>query len=922
MIDIKHVVTVGVDDDTRDMYESYIDEIHGRLPVSPEHSKAALKALMNLLISLEENKTIARSYDSLPSFFITHRMLYMKLYDYLSDQKLTGEQIDGFLFSGQPAPLKSVPDFVEFTASQITSVFETLQPYLEADDDVERFSRVINLYRDFLKKHNDAEAMVELVHQFAGFADKIYLAGYKKAQDGWGGKLDLDADVYPVFFKDIIREEIQPYGFSEYVVDFLFDRIKEVGEAETALPDLYEFMQSIRQDSGLVSAIQKLDAQLNSEITKTIGLIEQQKGESLSKNARTRVIRELTAYENLEGIVYYFFDERRLRHIMTQTGNEGFIRFTLELIRDYKPKTKHLVMYALGKLLLAPESQVKLNEDLMRMVCGNFKLNVEAVYSEAVMGNLPPQYRSRIPDLEIRFFLNRMMTNTTSLEGFEAVQQRFRHYLTKQDDFPLIHEIFIERAAENRHAAALMSFYIAALLMNDLGDVVSDQIIRVLAGRLALTYSFTRRILLFKEVKKLRYEYDGTHGGRETLYYNGFDRQHLAVPDAEKHKPLKDRTFDEQWIILYHYINNRELMYALKLLDEQMLFDYILSKPNHQDELQAARMDLREKVYKIIDDKFLDMLTNEDEQQKRLSESRGEFPVAYYGKYEKIRSIIIAQFISSGWDVEVHELRRKGKRPFIRMTQTDLLRSIKNIDAQRILEQYEYKEARENIDIQTLRKQADQRAQMLGFVNRMVGDEVKAQMKLLGLSDEALALLSYASTKLRSSELRVELGVRQLVERLKKDLGQPIPAEPLPLDAVLERCFAGQYGKIDVKVTKKDKEGRPLIDPETGEEAEKTYTIAPDKFPDYLARAREEVRALDKDSLYRMFYLITLHSIIAETSGSMAFIQEALMTNKYVVAADGLKQQALENQEVLEYARIKMDLFHQLAAYEIQPAYA
>jgi hypothetical protein len=922
MIDIKHVVTVGVDDDTRDMYESYIDEIHGRLPVSPEHSKAALKALMNLLISLEENKTIARSYDSLPSFFITHRMLYMKLYDYLSDQKLTGEQIDGFLFNGQPAPLKSVPDFVEFTASQITSVFETLQPYLEADDDVERFSRVINLYRDFLKKHNDAEAMVELVHQFAGFADKIYLAGYKKAQDGWGGKLDLDADVYPIFFKDIIREEFQPYGFSEYVVDFLFDRIKEVGEAETALPDLYEFMQSIRQDAALVSAIQKLDAQLNSEITKTIALIEQQKGESLSKNARIRVIRELTAYENLEGIVYYFFDERRLRHIMTQTGNEGFIRFTLELIRDYKPKTKHLVMYALGKLLLAPESQVKLNEDLMRMVCGNFKLNVEAVYSEAVMGNLPPQYRSRIPDLEIRFFLNRMMTNTTSLEGFEAVQQRFRHYLTKQDDFPLIHEIFIERAAENRHAAALMSFYIAALLMNDLGDVVSDQIIRVLAGRLALTYSFTRRILLFKEVKKLRYEYDGTHGGRETLYYNGFDRQHLAVPDAEKHKPLKDRTFDEQWIILYHYINNRELMYALKLLDEQMLFDYILSKPDHKEELQAARMDLREKVYKIIDDKFLDMLTNEDEQQKRASESRGEFPVAYYGKYEKIRSIIIAQFISSGWDVEVHELRRKGKRPYIRMTQTDLLRSIKNIDAQRILEQYEYKEARENIDIQTLRKQADQRAQMLGFVNRMVGDEVKAQMKLLGLSDEALALLSYASTKLRSSELRVELGVRQLVERLKKDLGQPIPAEPLPLDAVLERCFAGQYGKIDVKVTKKDKEGRPLIDPETGEEAEKTYTIAPEKFPDYLGRAREEVRALDKDSLYRIFYLITLHSIIAETSGSMAFIQEALMTNKYVVAADGLKQQALENQEVLEYARIKMDLFHQLAAYEIQPAYA
>lgn len=917
MIDIKHVLTVGVDDNTKEMYDPYIDELQSRLQLDPSTAKAALKALMNILISLEENKDFGGGYDSLPSFFITHRIMYMKLFNHLVSLGFNGEQVDDFLFHGKTLPIDH-PSFIQEFGQEIVSVFGMFQPYLDADDDVDRFSKVVHLYTRFLTSVKDVAAMVKLIHRFSRFADKIYLAGYKKAQDGWGGKLDLDQDVYPVFFKDIIREELHGFGFSEYVVSFLYDRLKEVGEAETVLPDLYEFMGVLTGSDQLSRTIKSADDVLAAEIAKTINLVEEQKGETLSRTARNRVIRELTAYEQLEGLVYYFFDERRLRKIMTDTHNEAFVDSALKIIGGYPPKHKHLVMYALGKLLLAPGSQLKLDEQTLTMVCSNFKSDVDTIYSEEVMNNLPAQYRQKVPDLEIRFFLNRMMTNTPTLDGFEDVQRKFRHYLTKQDDFPLIHEIFIERAAEDRHAAALMSFYIAALLMNDLGDVVSDQLIRVLAGRLALTYSFTRRINLFKEVKKLRYEFDGSHAEKETLWYNGFDRQKWAVPENEKGKPLKDRSFDEQWIIMYHYINNRELMYALQMIDEEVLFEHVPNK----DEVKAARADLREKVYKIIDDKFLDMLTNEDEQQKHLAESRGEFPVAYYGKYEKIRSIIIAQFLASTWDVEVHELRRKGKRPYIKITQTDLLRSIKNTDAKRILEQYEYKEARENIDVNTLRKQADQRAQLLAFVNRALGEDVRALQRLFGLSDDSLALLSYSSTKLRNTELRVELGVRQLVERLKADLGQPIAAEPLKLEEILKECFEGRYGKVDVKVIKKDKSGRPMIDPETGEEAEKTYTITQEKFPEYLEASRKEVFALEKHALYRIFYMITLHSIVAETAGSMAFIQEALGTNKYVVAADGLKQQALENHEILDYARIKMDMYHQLSIFELQPAFA
>lgn len=317
-----------------------------------------------------------------------------------------------------------------------------------------------------------------------------------------------------------------------------------------------------------------------------------------------------------------------------------------------------------------------------------------------------------------------------------------------------------------------MSFYILAWLAHDIGDVFPEQLIKVLAGRLSLTYSFTRRINLFLEIKKLRYEFDGSHGDKETLYYNGFDKQHVEIPEKEKHTPLKDRPFDEQWIILYHFINNKELQQSLRLIDEQVLFDYIYSNPNHtSDELNEARMELRGKVYKILDDKFLDLISNEEDHDKRVAESKGEFPAAYYGKYEKVRSLLIAQFLASTWDVEVYELKRKGKKPLIKMTQTELLRSIKNIDVNRVLEQYEYKEARENIDVNTLSKQAEAREQLLGFINASVREEARNIQRLNGLSDEAIALLSYSSTKLRSNELKVELGVKQLVERLKADLG-------------------------------------------------------------------------------------------------------------------------------------------------------
>jgi len=917
MIDKKHILTVGVDDATKAIYDSYIDQVSEKLLGDQKNGKSALKSLMNILISLEENKGVKKGYDSLPSFFITHRIMYMKLFDYLAAQGHAVEEIDNFIFKDQAIKLTSNTEFIDHFGEAICDVFSLFKDFMEADDDVDRFSKVIRLYTGYLKTKDDVAEMIELVQQFSDLSDEIYMEGYKKANDGWGGKLDLDQVVYPLFFKSIIRTKIEPYAFSGHVTDFLYDRLKEVGEAETVLPDLYEFSLSLKTDKTLAKTLKKADETFQAELEKTIALVESEKGEKLSAASQTKLGKELTAYETLEGVIYFYFDERRLKKIMTDTKNASFFEETMALVKNVPPKTRHLVMYAFGKLLLAPNSQIKLSSPLIKQFCESLKLDIDTINSEAAMNNLPAQYRQRVPDLEFRFFLNRIFSNLGNLDGFDKIEAQFRDFIVNQSELPLIHEIYIERAAEKRHASALMSFYIAALLTQELGDVMPNQIIKVLAGRLSLTFSFTRRIYLYREIKKLRYEYDGTHTGKECLYYNGFDRQDREVSAKEKSTPLKDRPVDEQVVILYHVINNRELGRALQLIDEHVLYDYILSKEHTDKDLDTARGDLRGKVYKIVDDKFLDLFSDEEENKKRELEDRGEFPTSYYMKYEKIRSILIAQFLSSAWDVEVAELKRKGKRPMIKMSQTELLRSIKNIDTQRVMEQYEYKEARETIDVDTLRKQVEAREQLLSFLNQASKNEIANIQKIHRLTDEALALLSYSSTKLRSNELKVELGIKQLVERLKADMGIIAAREPLPLDIICKDCFAGKYGKVDVKVIKKDKSGKPLIDPETGEEAEKTYTITTEKFPEYLESFRREVAEMEKNALYKVFYTITLNSIIAETFTSLTFIKEALATNKYVIAADGLKEQAIENHEILDYARIKFDMANQLAPYEI-----
>ncbi len=916
MIETRQIFSVGVQPEIKSVYDEYIVRLEEALSRAEKPSKNALKALMNILISLEE-KMPAKKAENLHSLGITMRLMYMQLYDYLSAQNVPDGEIDEFVMRLKQVSLNEPEKFIEHFRFRAVAVFGIFKPFLEADDDVDRFSRAVDQYAAFLAKKRDVTAWAQFITRFADFCDALYPMGYKKANDGWGGKLDLDADVYPAFFRRIIQQEIEPFGVSDYIADILYDRLKEVGEAETVLTDLYDFIESMNRDSSLRDTIVNLDRQLIDSYEQSMKDVPH-KEDNRTDPMKNLILKTQPAYEWIEGAIYFYFDDRKLSRIMDKTKTDSYRAVFLNRIRAFPPKTIHFTMYAFGKLLQAPETKIRLNNQTIAMFCEELRRNIETVYSQEVLDNLPAMYRQRIPDLEIRFFLNRIMTNTTSLDGFEAVQNRFREYLVDQSQLPLIHEIFIERAAEKRHASALMSFYIAALLKEELGDVVPDPILKTLAGRLSLTYSFTRRFNLFKELKKLRHEYDGTHEGRETVYYNGFDRQEKKPSEKEKHTPLKDRPVDEQLTILYHILNNRELQWALRLIDEEVLFDYILTRKDHEKDLQEARMELRGKVYKIIDDKFLDLFTDEEESEKRTLENQGVFPVAYYGKYEKIRSIMIAQFIASGWDMEVYELKRKGKRPMIRMTQNELLRSIRNIDRNMIMEQYEYKVARENIDVASLRKQTEAREELLGFVNQASKNEVATIKAVHRLSDEAIALLSYISTKLRNQELKVELGIKQLVERLKSDLGHGVNREPLPLDAISADCFKGRYGKIDVKVIKKGKDGKPLIDPETGEEAEKTYTITQGSFPEYLNPARDEILNLDKKALYRIFYLITLNSIIAETFTSLTFIKEALDTNKYVVAADGLKEQAIENAELLDYARIKFDMSKQLEPYEIR----
>ena len=910
MAELIDILKLGLSQENEDAYNDYAAKAV-ELQAQNGSSTEAIAALSNLLTRVSNNQPISEFFQTTGDFSITYRILYLRAYDVLRKMGCRLEQINAVLTNCSIVPISNKEDLIDALRTLLHGTFAMYQPFLDADDDVDRFNRVIDRYAEFCKEQGRLPNFIRLFYRFARFGDKIFIAGFRKDSDGWGGKLDLDDDVYPAFFLPIIFEETEPLGFSEIIGEILYVRLKEVGNAESVFPELDIFIEHLHNDAKLRALIQKAENQLKEAVDQKLRR-EIEAGKEVTESAIIRQMKSTALFENIEGIIYSVFDSGWLYRVMEKTGCENLFPKAVELLQTYSPKRRHFLNYALGKLLGARDSQLKPTEQSIAEIYSQIHQNLETMFGQEVMENLPEHYRQKVPDLETRFFLNRVLSNTTTLAGFAEIQERYRKYLVEQLDFPIIHEMFIERASESRHASAYMSFYMAALLSAELGDLMPEEVIKFLANRLSLTYSFTRRFRLFNEIKAIKYEYEEKEEGREYLYYNGYDLQNEENPDASIQ--LKTRSIPEQLLILYHLINNKELLYALTLFNESHLFGV---KDQSAQVYDDARMDLRGKIYSIIDDKFLDLFSDADDEKKKQDLAAGKFPIDYYMKYEKIRSILIAQFLGSSWDMEVWHLRRKGKAPFLKMSQNDLLRSIKHINSNSIREQYEYKEARENIDAEGLRKQTQDRRELLNFMNNLLKFEVESLEKVYGLNSDAMALLSHTSTKLRSEELKLEAGIKQLVSRLKADMGILENHEPLPLHSIFKRCFDGKYGAYDVKIIKRDKEGNPKIDPETGEDAEKTLTITETEFPELLNSSREKILSLDKHALYHIFYLITLYSIVAETRGSMAFIHESLESNKYVLAADALKEQALENHEMLEYAKMRMEVAKQLAPFEI-----
>lgn len=906
---MKDVLVLGLNSEHGPIYEEQIEKLTAALRIVDDKKQDGFKSLMNYLLTLED----PQNGMSINDFGVTNRCAYLAIYKALEKQGLPKGMIEKlFFFDAEGVNIHSTPDFVKALGRVVHESFSTLADYLEADDDVERFTTVIDSFSQYLIEKNDPLKMVKFFRNAARLCDSAYVTGYGKANDGWGGKLDLDQEIYPAFFRDFINQELAPFNFPEYVLHFLYLRMFEVGKPQTVLVELYWFINLLEESETLKAQLLDQDKILQEAIARAQGGSEN----GGSTRQQRAAIVQMAEYVALQGRVYDVFDKAHLKRVMESKNYGQFYDYVAGLMDKNPPKIAHFLTYAFAKLLRAPRFSAEITEGSIAMFLEQNRKNIDTFFSDELLENLPEQYRGRIPDMEVRFFLNRIMTNMNTFERFQSIQSHFRQILIDQSDFPLIHEIFIERASEGNHASALMSFYIAALLNREFGEFLPQQIIGMLAGRLALTYSFTRRFALYYELKQIKIQYSGTTEDTENLEFFGMEQQDKT---DKKAVALKDRSINEQWIILYRLINDKELELALNLIDEQFLFEDILTK-TEGDKLTAlaeAKEDLIQKVHNIIDDKFIYLFDDSEEKEKKELEAKGTFPAAYYGKYEKVRSIIIAQFIASGWDVEVRERKRKGKNPLLPWSQNFLLRSIRSIDVERIREQYEYKEARENIDINTLTKQVDVREEMFRFITRSVTRDLEAQKFRHRLTEEALAIMSHTSTALRGEQLKVELGIKQLVERLKADLQN---RSSFPLDQLLRDCMNAKYGKVDVKIYKKDADGNLVMDPATGEPAEKTHTITPEKFPEKLQPAREEIERLSKEDLYQIYYLVVLHSIVSETAGSMTFIREALATNKYVVAADALKEQQIENEEIIDYARAKIQAAKELAPFEMNLA--
>jgi hypothetical protein len=535
-------------------------------------------------------------------------------------------------------------------------------------------------------------------------------------------------EIYRIFLNSMLPVALANFNLKDAIINMVSQRLlyeTNILISAKVIDDFYNLMQSKSQ------ILEKINSTL--EVIKKAAEDEQ---EAHTQNLKEFIISLLDKIELHIYLEKYDSIHRNVNIIMTEPTEAQVSKLLHSITKEV-----HFNFYAVIKLLEFKNNTYFSKEDFAMYIREMNKIVV-----------LLRNEKIAIPDDELRFFIDRILINTKSLSRFAQMANVFRTIVQDTERYKTIHDNFEECRMNKKHASALMSFYMAAMLEVDFSEQIPLPTIEEISNRIGLIYSITRR-------------FDVAEFIGDVLLRGEVESE--SITDLQQKGIFLDRMMkiinrkDLEWA-LDHYLN-------LKLIYEDFPEDKPSEKPKYLEKLLS---DVIDKIHEKITQNFKDVFVN----------NKDEIRETYRFAENKVVTLI-------GQELD------RGRRDKIGKTvdREKLYEYIENYasDARAM---YEAEVATKAISLADLYTEIQKYSRTISIVLGDVSNELDKVLHRLRIEnfERAQIILGGIAMHHREGQLDFQrVGVRNLLEIMDDS--------PDDFDKLIRDSLNGVYGKIEVK---------------------------------------------------------------------------------------------------------------------------
>jgi hypothetical protein len=378
-------------------------------------------------------------------------------------------------------------------------------------------------------------------------------------------------EIYRIFLMALAQILFTDKEFKDYTVGNIVNRLLFETNIDISGKLMDYFVAFLKAKPTVHQKIKNLQADLKKA--------SEDEQENIQKQIKTLLI---SVFDRLE--LQYYLKRYDMIHRNTDTLMDESTGSQVDLLIAGIKNDPHFTIYSVFKLLEFKPT-IFFTRPELTMFITEMNETTKLLTSEEL----------QIPDDEIRFFVDRVLLNTKQLRDFGKMTSIFRANIRNQERYRTIHELLEENRMSKKHASALMSFYLAAMLEVNFGDSVAMPDIEEIANRLGSTFSITRRFEIAQDIERILR--NGELDGKTTESWQREGRFLEKIQEVMNRREL-DSAFDQ-------YLN-------MKLFFDD--YPENADKQTHQDTVKKLVGDVWKKMGECIDKSFADVLNAEEDE--------------------------------------------------------------------------------------------------------------------------------------------------------------------------------------------------------------------------------------------------------------------------------------------------------------------